>query len=630
VPGPGESELDRNGETLAESSGVKRKRRSSLSRVDRWWEEEDPCEELCAKVEALRKETNERHLRWQEWGDLYETGALTRRADRRGKKRVTNNVVRSVTDSIHARYAKAKPRAQFLTMAGNWREQRAGRLLTAYVTGVFKDSDIYTAMQAAARDSMIYEIGMVKVWPDHDAARIKAEHVDPFEVLVDEREARYGAPQSLYQYRTIARDQLMGMFPEHADKIENASQTAEPVDQRYGRQRNTIDALQVCEAWHLPSVTGAGDGRHVIAIRECTLLDEPWERPWFPFVVLRWADPLNSRHGSGWYGHSLVDELYQLQDEFTRITRHIQVGIARVAVPRVLCPAGAEVDNSQWTSEIGGVVTYKGGQPPMIVTGQAFGPEVYNYQNFLRQTMFEQSGQSQLSATSQKPAGLNSGAALMTYQDIESERFILQGQRYEAAFVEAAKIVVDMSRDLYAKNHDLSVKTKSGKFLRSIEWAKIDLDDSRFSIDVFPTSALPTTPEGKLQRISELEAKGYISREQALQLLDYPDLDAFMSTALAAQDEAYERIDRMLDSGVYEAPEPFDNLQLTMQTAQTAYLRRHDLGLSEEECDMLRQLMNDCASMLTPPEPPPGPPGPPGPAPGPGPEPMPPQPPPQQ
>ncbi len=211
---------------------------------------------------------------------------------------------------------------------------------------------------------------------------------------------------------------------------------------------------------------------------------------------------------------------------------------------------------------------------------------------------FEITGISRLSAAATKPAGLNSGVALREYQDIETERFMLVGQRYEDLFMQAAKHIIDLSKELYEVFPKFHVVVKTNKFVKKIKWADVDMKEDEFVMDVYPVNMLPSTPAGKLQTIQELIQAGLIPQDQALTLLDFPDLEHFMSLRTAAQDNIEKMLGIMIEEGRYIAPEPFMNLQLALELTQETYLRAKCDNLEEDKLDLLRTFMDDINTLL--------------------------------
>lgn len=581
----------RTGETVAKEFV----RRPNAVRARRWHAVEEPHAEVFALVRKLENEQSSRRDELVELRYLHEHGgARTGRDYRVGRAGVSANVTKSVVSAVCARISKSKPRPMFLTDGGNWRQKRRARKLTTYVAGVFHHAGTYKAMQHAFKDACVGHFGAVRFFAED--AQIKSERVMPEELFVDEREARYGAPRSLHQRRIVDRDVLIAMFPDHEAAIENTN-AASPRTFTASRLTSVfptdLDAVEVIESWRLPTSAESDDGVHSICVDGTTLLREPYEHERFPFVVMYWEAP-----DEGFFGTGLAAEIKGIQYEIARLLKTIQTAQIRMAGGRIFVPRGAKVDAAQFTNEPGVLIPYDGQRPPSTDTSPTVSPELYQHLAQLKRDAYEIPGISQLSAKSEKPAGLNSGVALRTMQDVESERFVLKGQMYENAFLEAAKIVVMLSRDLYADN-DVVVRAPGRKFVESIKWSDVSLEDDQYVLQVFPTSQLPQTPEGRMQFVSEMESKGYLSREQALMLFDYPDIERFTSTLTAPSEAVEALLDKMLDTGAPVVPEPFMNLQLCLSTAQGLFSQAQaNDDMDEEQLDLLRNFMTQTEELL--------------------------------
>jgi hypothetical protein len=220
--------------------------------------------------------------------------------------------------------------------------------------------------------------------------------------------------------------------------------------------------------------------------------------------------------------------------------------------------------------------------------------EVYNHLKWMIQSAYETTGVSQLSAQSKKPAGLDSGVALREFSDIETERFMLTGQRWEQMFLEASKIIIEMSRDMYTEDKTLAVTIPGHRFIESIKWKDVDLTNDQFVMKVFPTSLLPTTPAGRLQKVQELIQAGFISKENGIALLDFPDLGAYESLETSNLNLIKKTVTDIVDMGKYQPPEVYMNLDHAIQHAHKSYLEGRVNNLPEERLELLLRFIDDC------------------------------------
>lgn len=543
-----------------------------------------------------------RHLRLYENDNFRPSDLLDARlsAPRRRGGRVTLNVVRSCVETAGSRVAKNRPRVLFLTTRGDFELQQKAKALTTYMTGAFEIGDVYEEMAKVFRDAAIFGTGLLRLYLDVEEPAIRAERCVVDEIAIDDMEALYGKPRQIHQTRLMDRDRLRELAKQWreverlpADIEQAIAEGPAPLSRL--SWRNQSHMLRVTESWRLPSAPRAGDGRHAIVIDGATLVAEPYDKPWFPFVAFHWSPPL-----LGFWGTGLAEELYGIQREINRLLKDIQDGNRLTCNPRVFVPIGAKVSKSSLSNEVGGIVEYDGAQPPVVVAGMGMAPEVYAQLDKLYARAYEITGISQAAATGRKPAGVEAAVAIREINDIETERFVLCAQRYEASFLDVARRIIEMSRDFYlAGGAGLRVKGRAKKFVESIDWKDVDIEDDRYQMQVWPASLLPSQPGGRFQRVSELVERGFVTKERAMGLLNFPDVEEAVSLATAALDAARALVDRAQRGETVE-PDEYMDLELVFSTAQASYLRAHAEGASPDERERLRRLLDDVRGLLEP------------------------------
>ena len=349
---------------------------------------------------------------------------------------------------------------------------------------------------------------------------------------------------------------------------------------------------------------GRGDGRHTITIETATLLDDEWERETFPFVKLHWQPPL-----LGYTAQGLAEILTGTQVEINRLALAISESQRRLGVPWIYVKTGSKVAPSHLRNQIGAIINYTGDTPPKVVTHTSAPRDVVEQLDRLYNRAYEIAGISQLSATSQKPAGLNSGKALREYNDIETERFMMLGQAYEQFFLDTAKELIALAKEIDEElreegDKDGFVAAYRGKnFMERIRWQDVNLEDDQFEMQIFPVSQLPNTPAGRLDTIQEMMQAGLIDRDTGLQLLDFPDLEGAANQQLAAVELIQQIMEQFLDGGEYISPDPHMNLELGMKMMRNALLRARIDGAPEGVQQQFRDWLLDAQNILSPPQP---------------------------
>lgn len=516
-------------------------------------------------------------------------------SDDQRKNRVTLNIVQSMCDTITNKVAKNKVRIQFLTDGGSWTAQQKAKKLTKFIEGQFFASKIYTVSPYVFLDCTVFDIGALKIYEAD--GKVCAERVFPDEIRVDEAEGVYGEPLQMHQEKDIPREVLLKMFPKFKEKIEAAETTKQPYLGNY-----RADLVHVVESWKRK--TSSNDmGKHAISIDNCTLLSEDYAEEYFPFAFLKWAPRLR-----GFYGQSLAERLTGKQLEINKILRTIQVAQHLVSVPKVLIDVSSDIVSAHINNQVGGIVKYRGLKPDYI-TPNAVNSELYNHLNFLIQSSYEEAGISQLAAQSKKPAGLDSGKALREFSDIETERFVLTGQEWENFHLEVARQMIRCVKKIWERDGEFKVKLKGKRFLETIDWGEIDLEEDQYTMQCFPTSFLSQTPAGRLQDVTELYQAGFIDKENAMGLLDFPDLESFTTLATAQNEDMDKIIETMIDKGDFVAPEPYQNLQMGVKKMMSAYIRAKIDEVPEDRLELMRRWIEMANQMLTPPIPQAGDPG---------------------
>jgi hypothetical protein len=496
------------------------------------------------------------------------------------------NVIKSCVDAAAAKVAKSRPRVQFLTTRGDYKQQKNAEKLTQYCDGLFHQLHLYETAQQAFIDAAVLNLGVLKIC--HDGQTPIVERVLPTEIFVNQNESLYGKPTNLYQIKHVDRYVLLDMFPEKEKQI-LAAAPSDPLKMEEG------DMIPVHEAWHIGS-----QGRHVIAIQGADLVNEPYTKKDFPFVFFRWNQPL-----IGFYGVGIAEELLGIQIEINEILSKIQKSIDLVAVPRVYVETNSKIEVNQVTNDIGAIVEYSGNMPS-FQTHQAMTPEVYGHLDRLFSKAYEITGISQLSASSMKPSGLDSGVAIREFQDIESERFSLVSQRWERLFVDVAEKLIDVTQELVELGVKPKIKVAQSKFVQEIKWSELNWSDDAFILQPFASSLLPTTPAGKLQKVIELMDRGLLSQAEGKRLLEFPDLKSVSINS--PFEDAMSTVDAALEQGVYESPEPGQDLDTLITLGTSKYLEARRSKYPEERLEILRKIIEDAKALKEEMSPPPQPP----------------------
>ena len=562
-----------------------------------WWSDPDCSQSLTKLVQQLYENQaglraeNLKHARL--YGNLeilgLTPGAYSRPILSLSSSRVTWNVIASCIDTAAAKIAKNKPKPTFLTSGADWGMQQKAKKLEKVVTGQFYECQTYVESAKCFVDAAVLGSGIMKVYGCD--GQVVNERVLVEEFIVDPAEAHYGKPRNLYQRKHVSRQALMQDFPEHELAISALKPEDYAMDPSYGS-----DFVVCYEAWHLPYKNSA-DGRHAIAIQGAQLLGEEYKRAVFPVAKL----PYKPRQ-LGWYDKGIAEQIVGIQVQINKMLMDIQLSDYLNSAPTWLVENGSKIVSAHINNEIGHIIKYTG-IPPELRVWATYHPEKAQQLESLYNKAYELVGVSQLSASAQKPSGLDSGKALREYNDIGSERFVQVGQRWEQFHMDIASLNVMVTKEMYEKDKGLSFTARGKKFIQQIKWSEVDMAEDKYVMQIFPTSSLPDTPAGRMQYVQELMTAGLIDPDTGVELLDFPDLEESNNLRFAARNVARETVQMIMDDGKYRPPEPFDDLEFLKKYAQMSYNYARIHEAPEETLELLRRLIEQCQQMQVPEEP---------------------------
>jgi hypothetical protein len=572
----------------------------------RWYDKLEAGEERWEKVSIAlaqirddHEEITDRYLRWLHLYSNREYSGFgpgdTRQVLRllmETRKRIKLNVIQSCVDTLAAKICAQKPRPQFLTSGGDWSEMRKARGLEKFVEGVFYQSKIYEQARMVFLDAAIFGTGYLKFYTKN--GKVSVERVFPSEIVVDEGSALTSSPRTMHQVKLASAECLVARFAKDNKKL--AMKIRAAVDREADSFVVDEDGrhierglLEVKESWHLPSGPGAGDGRHCITAEGVDIIDESWNRDSFPFLVFRWL-----KLPFGYLGQGLVEQLAGAQVEVDKLITRIQDAMHIHSVCKIYAEEGS-IDKEQLRNITGDVVWIKpGGQMPTTQMPGSVSSELFTHLWQLVAKMYEIAGISQLSASSMKPAGVESGIALRTLLDTETQRFALLARDWEEMFCEAARMVVEE-----AKSGSGAVKTMwaAKDYAETIDFSKVDLDRDSYVLKVYPTNMLPQTPAGRLSTVQEMLTAGFIDPKEAMSLLDFPDLEQSQSLMRASRDLVDRDIEMILDGKEIEA-RPWQDLQMALQRTAMSLQKTEQDGAPKDVLARLSLYLSSIEDLL--------------------------------
>ena len=560
----------------------------SFSEQDRaWWarpemyrEDEDSTahQKLLAVLDFLER-NQDRKRNFLLWGEMYSGGAsmgaigtgmdlAIRNTAGTARGSLSLNVSRNVVDAVVSRvFSKGLPKLSYVTEGGDYEKQDNASKLEAGVSGVMYKENYRPACVRKGRDGAVYGTGYLRVRPNYDTKKVDILRLRPWENITDDGETLLedaGGPRSKYLKYYIDKGVLAhrvktGWYATEDDSQEDRDYKAAMVDRltgekdldaEYGFQQASL-RVQIVEAWHRPSGRGAKDGRYVVGVANCTLIDEPWDvepdQRW-EISEFKWCEGLE-----GAYGQGIIEIGAGIQQEINKLVRKIQNG-HHLITGHWMVEKMSKVQVAHINNDLSALLQYTGTMP-QYVAPSIIQPEVYQHLWNLVQRYYQLAGVNEQAASATKPAGLDSGEAQRVYADQQTETLLEKGERFEESVRCDGHLITDAAK-LLADDGVYEVRAMNDDGFETIDWKTVD-DPDGYELRVAPTSALPGTPAGKLALANDMMTIGEFDPDDVLEMIGMPDVLQLTKRKQATRKLVEKVVGRMLREGKAYEPTPF-------------------------------------------------------------------------
>ena len=470
---------------------------------------------------------------------------------------LTLNVTASCVETASNKIAKIKPRVTFLTKNADRDKRELARKMDNWALKIFKKGKAWKQASKAFKSACVCGLGVVKLMKSQKR-KLNFKKVPVFDFFCNNAHRGDTMPEEAGEVKSFTLHKILKMFPSKEKQIKEA----------HGEK--ATETIKVWELYYQYE-------RHLIITENATLLDEPWDKP-LPYQLFKWEEA-----DQGVCGVGLSKKVYAIQNAITYILGKTFQSVRNFAIPRVFIQKGGEPTQKEITNLVAEIIEVNSpdGKLPQFSTPPAINNQVIDILLMLWQKAFEIVGISSLSAGGQIPRGLEkaSGAALRSYQQVESERFQLIRSDYEEAFIAMAKKAIKLSDD--------NMLPKGIK--------RAEIMEAKDDMQIWTSSLLPETPAGRLAMVGDFFNTGLVTGNQALSLMESPDVQKFIGSETSRLKAIDLMLDRALDKGKKPVYYPELGLELYLDRSRKMFA---ELLIEDEESPKI-PLLQSCIEELT-------------------------------
>ena len=425
---------------------------------------------------------------------------------------IQENVIASCIETLCSKIASQKVRPFFNTVNGTFKEMQIAKQAQIFFDMLYEENNVNEIITDAFRNACVFDKGIVKISDDGITNRL------PWNVFFDPREVTYN------QITQVAEK-----LPKTPGRI---------LELKYGIKANRNLDYTVYEYYDVMEHIKA------VYVQELNkVVTHEYKPNIIPYLEIHYTNPVK-----GDTSQSVVDQLYGIQTQIDELLAVMKDSIAVNPGMTLLVPRSSNIKTNMLSNRTGQIIQYDPipGQttsPVTYATNDIISPQFVQLLDKLKNDAYEIVGISQLSATSQKPSGLNSGVALNTMEDIESSRFETQLNSVVRLYVDVAKACLDIfPPEIDILPDDLN--------RANIKWADIVEARNNMKIQFSAAESLSKDPSEKLKQLVALSQAGVIPQSHIATLMELPDLQSGYNLSNNAFNSVYTFIDNVLVSGI--------------------------------------------------------------------------------
>lgn len=459
------------------------------------------------------------------------------------------NVIKAAIDTLVSKISNQKCRPYFSSINGTYKTRQVVKQAQQFFDYMFDYEDVNHKVSKAFRDACICGTGYIFLNPFTYNLSVLA----PWTVGIQHTETAYGKPTDMLVKFNNYPTSLLEKYDGKADYVQYCIYISLKDKKAY----EIINAKEVNTIKYNPEV--------------------------LPYVSINYCEPVFGRKTT-----SIVEELNGCQTQIDMINQKIAAASQTTPANSIYILEGSSLDSEKLTNKSGEVYQIKlppgmNSLPIQQVNPAPFDPMWQSMLDYYVKQAFESIGLSQLSATGKKPSGVDSGIALSTLEDVESDRFETQLNAFIKMYTDIAKMYINC---LPADTDILPVSENTS----SLKWKDLLKEQGLFKIKYSAATFLSKQPSEQIKQINQLSQAGLIGVEKISQLLDNPDLEDAYAFAQAVHNACNKVIESTMEGQEVDIPKFISYEQLAKDISQTQNQLYSSLSGEKGDKDIQEQI----------------------------------------
>ena len=488
------------------------------------------------------------------------------------------NLCGAFGDVYQNRVFSNQPFITTVPIRGDFDARMRAKYIPQWIDGLDAEIGFWDQAPKVGLDCWTYGTGWGWEEPDLAQKKVSFERVQDDELLFPYDDGELTEQPWVIRRVWANRYVLAGYFTddkEAVSAIRNAPSAQNGVD--FQSKGDLADIIPYLKAYKLPDQNSKG-GRQCIVVGNYTISDEAYDLPELPCFPLTFSDL-----PTGFRGQGGVEQICKTQQSINRMVDTVDINMRRHGDGRWTVEANSQVNTDALGNDGrgGGNVVKFVGTEPKLITPPVITPQIIEEIGRRVDWCATRVHVSTQAVTGTAPKSLQSAVALEKYDQITDVNFQSISKRFEAWVVKCAYHKIRIGRLLKVP------VTLSGRKRQIIKWDQVDIPENKVGMQAYPMSRLPQTIGGRQEIADAQLANNEISRETHMRVTQVPDIDGEQDELNAPTESVQRKIDRMLETGKYQPPNPFANLAYAKQYVETRYLLEEEEETPQDRLDLL-------------------------------------------
>lgn len=500
------------------------------------------------------------------------------------------NLIKQGVDTMTAQIGTKRYMPRYLVNEGSFDLQRTARLRRRVLEGQVHDlrfaEVMRDAFKCAASRGHEHVIGRL----DHKGEPM-FEKCLPGTVFVDPYTTIRGKASMAIIRQPMSVDEVLERW-ENAkpSMLTNCSMATNEDRALFFLPRDTmvVDQPIIYEAFQAP--VGKGKGRHVVCTNKTLILDEEWDEP-LPLIPVRYY-----KRETGYWGLGLGEIGWDCQIEMDEVISRLKdARKIESTIFAIMSNPTQRVTGRPVQGEPVRELRHTGGVAPTYTNFEANSERISADVERIRERFLSVTGISVMAAENKKPAGVNAGVAMDTYEDISQQRYQEVDDNAKSGWQDGIELTERLNARAQKKNGGYSVVARTGRgaveLTRTVKWSDVNLPAEQYRLSLQLVSETPYKVGGRLAALQEFIAGGMSHQPYAQkQMLDSPD-ESLNQLETVQLDYVFWQVENILDGrGAEVVLDPRQHADTVSFIVSGVYLHVKSGGAPEEVLVYLQKL----------------------------------------